>query len=165
MWWDCLVSVIVVFSLSALWWRRVRGLGKLPDGRDWLRGKLGLLLMRRAMLSKSLVQRSVDGQSCVPSLLFDLRPAMVEVMRIMVTSFKRFHAHTATLSSPNAVAGHCQATRLLETPGRSWESSGAVSCEATAPFSWVLVHTRFCLCPPRVCSPSPVWVLVALWWG
>ena len=26
------------------------------------------------MLSKSLVQFSVDGQGCVPSLLFDLRP-------------------------------------------------------------------------------------------
>ena len=29
--------------------------------------------------------------------------------------------------------------------------SGSVSCGITAPFSWVLVHTRFCLCPPRVC--------------
>ena len=28
----------------------------------------------RAMLSKSLIQFSVDGQGCVPSLLFDLRP-------------------------------------------------------------------------------------------
>ena len=28
----------------------------------------------RAMLSKSLTQFSVDGQDCVPSLLFDLRP-------------------------------------------------------------------------------------------
>ena len=37
-------------------------------------GKLGLVLMRRAMLSKSLIQFSVDGQGCVPSLLFDLRP-------------------------------------------------------------------------------------------
>ena len=27
-----------------------------------------------AMLSKSLIQFSVDGQGCVPSLLFDLRP-------------------------------------------------------------------------------------------
>ena len=40
--------------------------------------------------------------------------------------------------------------------------SGSVSCGVTAPFSWVLVHTRFCLCPPRVCFPSPVWVLAAL---
>ena len=37
-------------------------------------GKLGLVLMGRAMLSKSLIQSSVDGQGCVPSLLFKLRP-------------------------------------------------------------------------------------------
>ena len=30
--------------------------------------------MGRAMLSKSLIQFSVEGQGCVPSLLFDLRP-------------------------------------------------------------------------------------------
>ena len=29
--------------------------------------------MGRAMLSKSLIQFSVDGWGCVPSLLFDLR--------------------------------------------------------------------------------------------
>ena len=28
--------------------------------------------------------------------------------------------------------------------------SGSVSSGVTAPFSWVLVHTRFCLCPLRV---------------
>ena len=39
-----------------------------------LRRKLGLVLMGRAMLSKSLIQFSVDGQGCVLSLLFDLRP-------------------------------------------------------------------------------------------
>ena len=37
-------------------------------------GKLGLVLMGRAMLSKSLIQFSVNGQGCVPSLSFDLRP-------------------------------------------------------------------------------------------
>ena len=57
------------------------------------------------MLSKSLIQLSVDGRGCVPSLLFDL--------------------------GPNYGGG-------------------------TAPFSWVQVHTRFCLCPPRVCFPSPL---------
>ena len=30
--------------------------------------------MGRAMLSKSLIQFSVGGQGCVPSLLFDRRP-------------------------------------------------------------------------------------------
>ena len=49
-------------------------LWKLPDGIDRLRGKLGLVLMGGAMLSKSLIQFSIDGQGCVPSLLFDLRP-------------------------------------------------------------------------------------------
>ena len=45
-------------------------LWKLPDGRERLRGKLGLVLMGGAMLSKSLIQYSVDGWSCLPSLLF-----------------------------------------------------------------------------------------------
>ena len=44
------------------------------DWRDQLWGKLGLALVGRAMLSKSLIQFSVDGQGCVPSLLFALRP-------------------------------------------------------------------------------------------
>ena len=47
--------------------------------------------------------------------------------------------------------------------GVSWTltgKSGSVSCGVTAPFSWVLVHTRFCLCPPRVCFP----VLCKFWW-
>ena len=39
---------------------------------DW--GKLGLVLMGRAMVSKSLIPFSVDGRGCVPSLLLDLRP-------------------------------------------------------------------------------------------
>ena len=38
-------------------------------------GKLGLLLMGGAMLSKSLIQYSVDGWSCVPSLLFRVSKA------------------------------------------------------------------------------------------
>ena len=49
---------------------------------------------------------------------------------------------------------------LTHTSARdSWTlmgKSGSISCVVTVPFSWVLVHTRFCLCPPRVCFPSPV---------
>ena len=37
--------------------------------------------------------------------------------------------------------------------------SGSVSCGVTAPFFCILVHTRFCLCPPRVFSP----VLCQFW--
>ena len=62
------------FSLSALWRITIRGLWKLPDGRDWLWGKLGAVLISRTMLIKSFIQFSVDGRGCVPSLLFDVRP-------------------------------------------------------------------------------------------
>ena len=43
-----------------------------------MRGKLGLVLMDGAVLSKSLIQFSVDGWSCVPSLLFTEGQTMVE---------------------------------------------------------------------------------------
>ena len=63
-----------VFILFSLWWRRIRGcLRKRPDGRDWLRGKLDLVLMGRAMLSKSLIQFSVYGWSCFLPAIY-LRP-------------------------------------------------------------------------------------------
>ena len=63
----------MVFILSSLQWIRMRGLWKLPYGRDWLWGKLGLVLVGGAILSKSLMEFSVDGRGCVPSLLLDLR--------------------------------------------------------------------------------------------
>ena len=49
---------------------------------------------------------------------------MVEVMKIMVTSFKMSHALIVTLSAPNPAASHCHPTPLLETPGSSWTSLG-----------------------------------------
>ena len=66
--------MIVVFILSALIWIRIRGLWKLPKERDYLREKLGLVLMVGAMVSKSLIHFSLDGWGCIPSLLFGLRP-------------------------------------------------------------------------------------------
>ena len=87
--------------------------------------------MSGAMLSKSLIQYSVDGWGCVPSLLFSWGQTMVEVMKIMATSFKRSHARTATLSAPNPAAGHCQHTLLqrpLDTHGQVWVSLLWVHC-------------------------------------
>ena len=77
---------------------------------DWWGRGLGLVLMGRAMLSKSLIQFSVDGRGSIPPLLFIWRHMMItmmEVMKIMVTSFKMFHAHTAAFSAPDAAADHC----------------------------------------------------------
>ena len=90
------------------------------------------------MLSKSLIQFSVDGWSCVPSLLFTWGQTMVEVMKIMVTSFKRSHACTAALSAPNPAAGHHRPAPPPETPGHSQASVGQslVGPLLLSPGSW-----------------------------
>ena len=53
---------------------------------------------------------------------------------------------------------HCSRPPLTHASAKdSWTlmgKSGSVSCGVTAPFSWFLVCTRFCLCPPRVCVSS-----------
>ena len=83
---------------------------------DWLKGKLGLALMGRAMFSKTLIQFSVDRWGCVPSLLFTWGQTMVEVMKITVTSFRRSLSCTVTLHAPSPAAGHRPPTPPLETP-------------------------------------------------
>ena len=47
--------------LSEHWWMRLRGLCKLPNGKDWWLEKLGLALVDRALVSKDIIQLSADG--------------------------------------------------------------------------------------------------------
>ena len=122
----------MVFILSALWWIRIIGLWKLPDGREWLWGKLGLILMGGAMLSKSLIQLSVDGWGCVLFLLFDLRQTVVGVILVMVT-FKRTCAHNVVFSDwtpQQATVNPRLHQRLLDTRREVWVSLlwGHCSC-------------------------------------
>ena len=134
----------------------IRGLWKLPDGRDCLRGKLGLVLMGRAMLSKSLIQFYLEGRSFVPSLLFNLRPNYGGGNEDSVDLLQKVPCTHCCTQCPQP----CSRPPLTHASSRdSWTltgKSGSVSCGVTAPFSWVLVCTSFCLCPPRVCFPSPV---------
>ena len=51
---------------------------------------------------------------------------MVEVMKIMVTSFKRSPACTAALSAPNPAAGHHRPMLSPETPGHPQASPGYI---------------------------------------
>ena len=53
--------------MEASWWEKLR----------W---KLGFVLMGRAMLSKSVIQFSVDGWGCVPSLLFPWGQTMTSLV-------------------------------------------------------------------------------------
>ena len=132
------------FWLS-LWGIRIKGLWKLYDGKDGL----GLVLMGRGVFSKSLSQFSVDGQGCVPSLFFNLRPNYGGGSEGNDGLLQKVHAHSAALSAPDPVAGHCRPMPLPETPEHSNGKSGSVFCGVIASFSWVLVHVR-------VCFPSPV---------
>ena len=59
-------------------------------------------------------------------------------MKIMATSFKRSHVHTAALSAPDPAAGTLRPTSLPETPGHSQPSLGQ-SLEGSlilSPGSW-----------------------------
>ena len=93
------------------------------------------------------------GGAVFPSCCLTWGQTMVEVMKIMATSFQG-PMHTLLHSVPptlqQATADPCLCCRLLDTHGQVWVRLLWV----TAPFSWVLVCTRFCLCPPRVCVSS-----------
>ena len=118
-------------------------LWKLPDGKDWLRGKLGLVMMGGAMLSKILIQFSVDGSGCVPFLLFNLRPNYDGGNEDNLDLLQKSHAPTAVLSALNPYSRppsiHTSARDFWTLMGKS----GSVTCGVSVPFSWVLVHTSF----------------------
>ena len=80
--------------MEASWWER-------------LTGKLGLVLMGGAMLSKSLIQFSVDGWSCVSFLLFTWVNEMVYI---------KFLAHWLTCNRLNKIYCHCYTVSIQ----RSW---------------------------------------------
>ena len=89
---------------------------------------------------------------------------MVEVMKIMATSFKRSHALTAATSASDPEAGHCRPTPPPETPGYSWACLGQFSVGSLllSPGSLCLqgfIHAFQESVSPVLC------VLVVLWWG
>ena len=111
--------------------------------------------MGGAMLSKSLIQLSVDGRGCVPSLLFDLRPNY--------GGGDGDNDMPGPTQCPQPCSSHHPPTPLLETadtPGEVWVSLWWGRCS----FLLVLVHTGS-VCASKSLFPSPVSALVALWWG
>ena len=154
--WSVWFSVIVVFILSALWPIRRRTLWNLPDGRDWLWGKLSLVLMGRSVLKKSLIQFSFDGLGCVPSLLFDLRSNYDGGNEDNGNLFQKVLCTHCRTQCPRPCIRPQPTHAFTGNAGIHTGKSGSVSYGVTAPFSWALVHTRFCLYPPKVCFPSSV---------
>ena len=72
------------------------------------------------MLSKSLIQFSVDGQGCVPSLLLDLRPNYGGGNEDNGALLQKVHSVPQALQQ--APADLCLCQRLLDTPGHVWVS-------------------------------------------
>ena len=76
---------------------------------------------------------------------------MMEVMKIMATSFERSHAHTATLGAPSPAAVHHRPMPPLETPGHSRASLGQslVGSLLLSPGSWCTLGS-VCALPESV---------------
>ena len=126
-------------------------MGKTDCGGNWV-----FFLMCRATFSKSLIQFSVAGWGCVPSLLFDMRQNYGGGNEDDGDLLQKLPCMLGHTQCP----GPCSRPPLTHaSAGDSWTltgKSGSVSCVVTAPFSWVLVHTEFCLCLPSVCFSSCV---------
>ena len=106
------------------------------------------------MLSKPLIQFSVDGPGCVPSLIFRLRPNYGggdEGNGNLLQKIPCTHCYTQfSLCCGRPLPTHASVGDCWTLTGKS----GSVSCGVTAPFSLVLVHTRFCLCLQESASLS-----------
>ena len=119
------------------------------------------------MLSKSLIQFSVDGRGNVPFLLFDLSPNYGGGLAISMNGDLN-EDNGDLLQNVPCTHYYTQCPQTLQQatndPHLLWRlpdthcESGAVSCGVTAPFYWVLVH--FFLMPSKSLSP----VLCKLWW-
>ena len=114
--------------------------------------------MGGAILSKSLIQFSVDGQSSAPSLLFDLRPNYGGGNEDNSDFLPKVPCTHCCIQCPDPAIGGRRLTPPLETPGHSQASLGQslVGSLLLSPGSWC---KRFCLCPPRVYFP----VLCKFW--
>ena len=108
----------------------------------------------RAMISKSLIQLSVDLQGCIPSILFDLRP----------NYGGGDEDHGNLLQKGLCTHGYTQCPQPCSKPplthasaGDSWTLMGksvSVFCGVTAPFSWILVDTKVLLMPSKSLFPQ-----------
>ena len=117
--------------------------------------------MGGAMLSKLLIQFSVYGWGCVPSLMFDLRPNYGGGSEDNGDLLQKVQCKHCRAQCPRP---HSRPLLTHASARNSWtlmDKSGSVSCGITAPFSCVLVHTGRFVCALQE-SVSPV--LCKFWW-
>ena len=128
-------SVTVVSILSALWWISIKGLWKLPDGRDWLWRNLSLALMVRAMLSKSLIWFFLLMDGVVfPLCNLAWGETMVGATAVKTTSFKRAYVRTVAFSAPDPMPATADPHVCWTLRNSSWVISNPKRwcCESAA---------------------------------
>ena len=151
----------------------IRGLCKLPDGRDWLWGELGLALMGRVTLSKSLIQFSANGWGYARSLR-QPSPGLCSLWARAISSKDRANGRkpppsgckphttppgTAAARAPAPVGGHCWPMPLQETLKHS--QAGLAQClVGSLLLSLGPGVDKFCLYPPRASWLSPSYHLI-----
>ena len=96
--------------MESSWWER------LTEGET---GSYGL-----GYVSNTLMQFSVDGQGCVPSLLFDLRPNCGGGSEDNGSLLQKVPCTHCCTECPNPAPGHHCPTPLPETPRHSRASVG-----------------------------------------
>ena len=105
------------------------------------------------MISKSLIQFSVEGQGCVPSLSFDLRPNYGEGNEDNGDLLQKVPCRHCYTQCPQPCCRPPPTTPLLATTGHSWASLGQ-----SLVGSW---YTQGSACALQE-SVSPV--LCKFWW-
>ena len=90
------------------------------------------------MLSKSLIQFSVDGWGYIPSLLFGLRPDYGKGNKDLLQKDLCQNTRTIILRAPDPTADHCWPMPPLETPRHSQASltQSLVGMVLLSPGSW-----------------------------
>ena len=110
-----------------------------------------------------IIHNSKDMEQCKSPSMGELKKGW-HFIYLLHTYYAYTHTHVCVCTGISfshkrrnpAICDNMDNLGLLDTH----RLVGSVSCGVTALFSWVLVHTRFCLCPPRVCFP----VLGKFWW-
>ena len=97
------------------------------------------------------------GRTVFPPCCLTWGQTMVEVMKIMAASFKRFRSLTAASSASHPEAGHRRPTPPPETPGYSWACLGQFSVGSLllSPGS-LCIQGFICGFQVYLCFPSPV---------
>ena len=148
----------MVFSLSALWWRRIRGYGSFLMGETGWAGSWVLFWWLGPCSVNLSSNFLLMGGAVFPPAIY-LGPnygggneGNGDLLQRIWCMYCYTHCPQPCSRWPPT---HISARDSWTLLGKS----GSVSCGITAPFSWVLVCTRFCLCPQGfVCAHKVLFV-------